>query len=157
MARAREAAAGPTLTPDRETLAWLPFEIGAPTTPAKLMQRPDFDLATFRLAAGATLPELEAAFAVMTEEEQEAVTTHFRYAGYITRQQKEAERLLGDDEVRIPASMTYALPGLSREVVEKLSAVRPASLGQASRIPGVTPAAIAIVRMHVRRGVRVAE
>ena len=49
--------------------------------------------------------------------------------------------------------MTYALPGLSREMTEKLTRVRPVSLGQAGRIPGVTPAAIAIVRMHVRRRV----
>jgi tRNA uridine 5-carboxymethylaminomethyl modification enzyme len=48
--------------------------------------------------------------------------------------------------------MSYALPGLSREMVEKLTRVQPLSLGQASRIPGVTPAAIAILRMHVRRG-----
>ena len=48
--------------------------------------------------------------------------------------------------------MTYALPGLSREMTEKLTRVRPVSLGQAGRIPGVTPAAIAILRMHVRRG-----
>ena len=48
--------------------------------------------------------------------------------------------------------MSYALPGLSREMTEKLTRIRPISLGQAGRIPGVTPAAIAIVRMHVRRG-----
>jgi tRNA uridine 5-carboxymethylaminomethyl modification enzyme len=44
------------------------------------------------------------------------------------------------------------MPGLSREMVEKLSFVRPVSLGQASRIPGVTPAAISILRLHLRRG-----
>ena len=54
--------------------------------------------------------------------------------------------------MRIPGDMSYRLPGLSREMVEKLSFVRPVSLGQASRIPGVTPAAISIVRMHLRRG-----
>jgi tRNA uridine 5-carboxymethylaminomethyl modification enzyme len=48
--------------------------------------------------------------------------------------------------------MTYALPGLSREMTEKLTRVQPLSLGQASRISGVTPAAIAILRMHLRRG-----
>ncbi len=100
-----------------------------------------------RISAAATA----SAFAALTEEEREAVVSHFRYAGYVERQQKEASRLLDDDGVRIPADMTYALPGLSREMVEKLSFVRPASLGQASRIPGVTPAAIAILRMHVRR------
>ena len=57
-------------------------------------------------------------------------------------------------ELRIPREMSFRLPGLSREVVEKLSFVRPASLGQASRIPGMTPAAVAILRMHLRRGAR---
>jgi tRNA uridine 5-carboxymethylaminomethyl modification enzyme len=152
LARAREATKAVAVTPDRETLSWLPFEISGPTTIAKLIQRPDFDIDLFRAAAAATLPDFAGAFDDMTEEERDAVVNHFRYAGYIERQQKEAARLLDDDSVRIPAGMTYALPGLSREMVEKLSFVRPASLGQASRIPGVTPAAIAIVRMHVRRG-----
>jgi tRNA uridine 5-carboxymethylaminomethyl modification enzyme len=52
--------------------------------------------------------------------------------------------------------MTFSLPGLSREITEKLTFVRPVSLGQASRIPGVTPAAISIIRMHLRRGTRIA-
>src|SRR5438270_6798186 len=151
LAGGREAARTAVLTPGRETLAWLPLELNGPTTAAKLMQRPDFEIDTFRAAAAAVLPQFADAFEAMTEEEREAVVSHFRYAGYVERQQKEAARLLDDDDVRIPASMTYALPGLSREVVEKLSFVRPASLGQASRIPGVTPAAIAILRMHVRR------
>ena len=75
-----------------------------------------------------------------------------RYAGYIERQQREAAKAAADEEVRIPAEMTYTLPGLSREMTEKLSFVRPVSLGQASRIPGVTPAAISILRLHLRRG-----
>jgi tRNA uridine 5-carboxymethylaminomethyl modification enzyme len=57
-----------------------------------------------------------------------------------------------DDDLVIPREMSYSLPGLSREMVEKLSRVQPMSLGQAARIPGVTPAAVAIVRMHLRRG-----
>jgi tRNA uridine 5-carboxymethylaminomethyl modification enzyme len=151
LARARETAQTAALTPDRETRAWLPLELNGPTTAAKLMQRPDFEIDAFRLAAAGALPQLASAFAALTEEEREAAVSHFRYAGYVERQQKEAARLLDDDSVRIPLDMTYALPGLSREMVEKLSFVRPASLGQASRIPGVTPAAIAILRMHVRR------
>jgi tRNA uridine 5-carboxymethylaminomethyl modification enzyme len=152
LARARETAQTAALTPDRDTRAWLPLELSGPTTAAKLMQRPDFEIDAFRAAAADALPHFASAFAALTEEEREAVVSHFRYAGYVERQQKEAARLLDDDSVRIPAEMTYALPGLSREMVEKLSFVRPASLGQASRIPGVTPAAIAILRMHVRRG-----
>ena len=68
----------------------------------------------------------------------------------------EAARMAEDEHLQIPREMTYSLPGLSREMVEKLTFVRPVSLGQAGRIPGVTPAAIAILRMHLRRGIRVA-
>jgi tRNA uridine 5-carboxymethylaminomethyl modification enzyme len=53
--------------------------------------------------------------------------------------------------VMIPEAVSFAIPGLSREVVEKLTRLRPRSLGQASRIPGVTPAAISILRMHLRQ------
>src|SRR5207237_8415597 len=113
-----------------------------------------FDLERF--LAVAALPELVAAFEPLNEEETEAVVSRCRYWGYIGRQGREAAKLAMDDAVAIPAEMSYALPGLSREMVEKLSFVRPVSLGQASRIPGVTPAAIAVLRMHIRRGVRAA-
>jgi len=149
MARAREAA-DVTLTPNRETQAWLPIQ--SQTTVAKVMQRADFDLDRFLDGAREALPELVSAFADLNEEEAEGVVNQLRYSGYIERQQREAAKAAADDDVRIPAQISYALPGLSREMVEKLSFVRPASLGQASRIPGVTPAAISILRLHLRRG-----
>ena len=112
---------------------------------AKLTQHQDFSLDEFM----STNAE---AFDGMKIEEAEGVVSRLRYAGYIERQQREAARLVEDEELRIPREMSYRLPGLSREMVEKLSFVRPASLGQASRIPGVTPAAVAILRMQLRRG-----
>ena len=127
MRHAREAAEATVLKPEHKTVA-------------RLLQRPDFDL-----DRADVLQEL-------TEEERDGVVNELRYAGYIERQQREAEKARHDEELRIPATMSYTLPGLSREMTEKLSFVRPASIGQASRIPGVTPAAIAILRMHVRRG-----
>src|ERR1043165_1902535 len=127
MGDARERAEATVLKPEHKTLA-------------RLLQRPDFDL-----DRADVLKEL-------TEEERDGVVNELRYAGYIERQQREAEKARHDEELRIPATMSYTLPGLSREMTEKLSFVRPASIGQASRIPGVTPAAIAILRMHVRRG-----
>src|ERR1051326_2190268 len=127
MRTAREAAHATVLKPEHKSVA-------------RLLQRPDFDV------------ERVEAFQHLTDEERDGVVSELRYAGYIERQQREAERARGDEELRIPPAMTYALPGLSREMTEKLSFVRPASIGQASRIPGVTPAAIAILRMHVRRG-----
>lgn len=144
------------ICPDRETLAWLQnadLDLATQTTIAKLMQRPNLDIDRLLAAAEDALPELADAFRVLSEEEREGVISRLRYAGYIERQQREAEKLSADEDLRIPADMAYALPGLSREVTEKLTRVRPVSLGQAGRIPGVTPAAIAIVRMHVRRGV----
>jgi tRNA uridine 5-carboxymethylaminomethyl modification enzyme len=111
---------------------------------AKVTQHQDFVLDEF-VAANAD------AFDGMNGEEIDGVVNELRYSGYIERQKREAEKASFDEDVRIPAELSYALPGLSREMVEKLSFVRPVSLGQASRIPGVTPAAIAILRMHVRR------
>src|SRR5438270_7725526 len=113
------------------------------TTFTQLMRRSDFDVISFvdRFAEARAL----------TDEELEATINHHRYAGYIERQAREAARVAQDEGLRIPQEMSFALPGLSREMVEKLSFVRPVSLGQASRISGVTPAAISILRMHLRR------
>jgi tRNA uridine 5-carboxymethylaminomethyl modification enzyme len=156
MQRAREAAET-TVTPDRETLAWLSaasITLNEKSSIARLMQRADFDLAHFTDACANVLPEVAESFRVLTEEESDGVVSQLRYAGYIDRQQREAARQADEEGVQIPADMSYGLPGLSREMVEKLTFVRPVSLGQASRIPGVTPAAISIVRMHLRRGGR---
>jgi len=154
MQRAKEAAET-TVTPDRETLAWLSaasITLNEKSSIARLMQRADFDLAHFTDACANVLPEVAESFRVLTEEESDGVVSQLRYAGYIDRQQREAARQADEEGLQIPADMSYGLPGLSREMVEKLSFVRPVSLGQASRIPGVTPAAISIVRMHLRRG-----
>ena len=159
MSEAKAAAEETSLTPDRDTLAWL-YEAGVVLTEkisiAKLMQRHDLDLDRFLDEAEAPLSEMTAAFRALGEEESEGVVSQLRYAGYIERQEREAARLAEDENLQIPRDMRYSLPGLSREMVEKLTFVRPVSLGQASRISGVTPAAIAILRMHLRRGVRVA-
>jgi tRNA uridine 5-carboxymethylaminomethyl modification enzyme len=155
MQRAREAAEVSALSPDRETLAWLVaanVTLNEKTTIARLMQRSDFDIESFSAAAEQWLPEVAEAFRALSDEERDGVVSQLRYAGYVDRQKREAARLAEEDGMKIPAQMSYALPGLSREMVEKLSFVRPVSIGQASRIPGVTPAAISIVRMHVRRG-----
>jgi tRNA uridine 5-carboxymethylaminomethyl modification enzyme len=83
------------------------------------------------------------------------VESRVKYEGYLKRQIEEAERLRRHESLEIPEDLDYyALAGLSREVQEKLSAVRPRSLGQASRISGVTPAAISVVMVHLRAGRR---
>ncbi len=155
MRQAREVAESVAVTPDRETLAWLNaagVTLNEKATIARLMQRADFDIARFVTAAEETFPALANLFGQLSDEELDGVVSQLRYAGYIDRQQREAARSAEEEGMKIPAEMSYRLPGLSREMTEKLSAVRPISIGQASRIPGVTPAAISIVRMHVRRG-----
>jgi tRNA uridine 5-carboxymethylaminomethyl modification enzyme len=82
-----------------------------------------------------------------------SVETEFKYEGYLKRQIASVERQRRQESRGIPAEFSFAgIPGLSREMVERLSAVRPATLGQASRIPGVTPAAVAVIGAYLDRG-----
>ncbi len=90
------------------------------------------------------------------EESCRLVEEEIKYAGYIQRERRDIERLGELEAVRLPELGEGALPGFSLEVLEKLRAVRPATLGQASRIPGVTPAAVALLRiLACRRGAAV--
>ncbi|HEY0990928.1 MAG TPA: tRNA uridine-5-carboxymethylaminomethyl(34) synthesis enzyme MnmG, partial [Kofleriaceae bacterium] len=69
---------------------------------------------------------------------------------YLRRQEAEAAKLARAEGVLVPTTIDFrAIPGLSNEVVEKLEAIRPRSVGQASRISGVTPAAVAILLTHI--------
>jgi tRNA uridine 5-carboxymethylaminomethyl modification enzyme len=78
------------------------------------------------------------------------VETETKYAGYISQQGRHIERMKDSERRVIPELFSYsAIPGLSREVGEKLQRVRPATLGQAARIPGVTPAAVAILDVYL--------
>jgi len=80
----------------------------------------------------------------------ETVETEVKYAGYIAQQDRHVARLKDSERRRIPAELTYdKIPGLSVEVRQKLTRVRPQTLGQASRIPGVTPAAIAVLDVYL--------
>ena len=78
------------------------------------------------------------------------VETEVKYSGYIGQQERQIERLKNSERRRIPAEFGFdGIPGLSREVQQKLERVRPGTLGQAARIPGVTPAAIAILDVYL--------
>jgi tRNA uridine 5-carboxymethylaminomethyl modification enzyme len=82
--------------------------------------------------------------------EMKTVETEIKYAGYLEQQKKSMARLKRDEQRVIPAGFDYAAcSGLSREMVEKLGKVRPRTLGQASRISGVTPAAVALVNCFI--------
>ena len=82
--------------------------------------------------------------------ELKSVETEIKYAGYLDQQQKAIERLKKAEQRNIPEWFDYArVSGLSREMKEKLQHVRPQTLGQASRIPGVTPAAVSLVNVYI--------
>ncbi|HWX53130.1 MAG TPA: hypothetical protein VN176_00925, partial [Verrucomicrobiae bacterium] len=82
--------------------------------------------------------------------EMKAVETEIKYAGYLDQQRKSIERLKKSEQRVIPDWFDYGqVSGLSREMNEKLQHVRPRTLGQASRIPGVTPAAVSLINVFI--------
>ena len=110
----------------------------------ELASRPHVDWETLR-ALEVPLPA--------GSERHTTLLLDLKYAGYIRRQEAIAARSAGLEETRVPEGTDFAgVSGLSAEVQEKLRAVRPATLGQAARIPGVTPAAVSLLGIHLKRG-----
>ena len=82
---------------------------------------------------------------------REQVEINIKYAGYLARQDQELKYINQLDRIEIPDNLHLSgIPGLSREVVEILDKLKPGTLGQASRITGMTPAAITILRVYLR-------
>jgi tRNA uridine 5-carboxymethylaminomethyl modification enzyme len=82
----------------------------------------------------------------------EEIELQIKYSGYIKRQQEQVDRFRKLERTRLPDDIQYkGLPGLSNEVVEKLNRIRPLSLGQASRISGITPAAVSVLQVHLKK------
>jgi tRNA uridine 5-carboxymethylaminomethyl modification enzyme len=126
----------------------LGLRIEAVTTPAKLLKRSDVDI-------DALGPLLDGAPAGVTPRERRFLAARLRYGGYIARQERDLRRLERDEERRIPESFDYrTIAGLSNEIVEKLSRARPASLAQARRISGVTPAALSLINVYLEKARR---
>ena len=87
----------------------------------------------------------------LSSDEASRVQIKIKYEGYIQQQQRDIERLSGLEEEPLPLELDYTnIPGLSNEMVDRLSKVRPATLGQASRVQGITPAAISILNIHLQ-------
>ncbi|MEE4360950.1 MAG: tRNA uridine-5-carboxymethylaminomethyl(34) synthesis enzyme MnmG [Pseudomonadales bacterium] len=105
------------------------------------------------------LRDLEAvcAFEALAGDVAEQVEVQVKYAGYIDRQRSEVERLQRQEETALPVDLDYAdVAGLSTEVRQKLAEARPGNLARAARIPGVTPAAISQLMIHLRKRERIA-
>ena len=108
------------------------------------LKRPEIRIEGFLTSAPSDLREQ------LSWEDGKAVETSIKYEGYLKQQINEIEKMRKAESRRIPLEFEYhAIPGLSREMIEKLSRVRPTTIGQASRIPGVTPAALSILHIHL--------
>ena len=113
---------------------------------AELLRRPEVTYAELMSLPGVGPGETDPQVA-------EQVEIQAKYAGYIERQRDEIERQRRHEEMALPPDFDYSqVSGLSREVSEKLGRHRPHTLGQAGRIPGVTPAAVSLLLIHLKRG-----
>ena len=138
---------------DRESIAGQTY--------AQLLKRPEITIDRLRpLLQAIALPQdtqvllapllADAALTARARNELRAVETEIKYAGYLDQQRKSIEKLKSAESLTIPAWFDYqAVSGLSREMQEKLGRVRPQTVGQASRIPGVTPAALSLIHVYI--------
>ncbi|MEN7430417.1 tRNA uridine-5-carboxymethylaminomethyl(34) synthesis enzyme MnmG [Chromobacterium sp. TRC.1.1.SA] len=99
------------------------------------------------------VPEAADGAPELADEVAEQVEIQVKYQGYINRQNEELARRDNLEDIRLPGDIDYGLvKGLSKEVQQKLNQQRPETLGQASRIQGITPAAVALLMVHLKRG-----
>ncbi len=113
-------------------------------TLSQLLQRPGTDYGTIEKMSPSPQP--------LGSEEKKRVEIEVKYEGYIKRQLQLIDRFRDMEKKRIPDDFDYSkISGLSHEVIEKLLSIRPVSLGQASRIPGITPAAVSIIAITIAK------
>lgn len=136
------------LVRNREALARQQVRVGGlPLSAERALARPEISLKELE-ANGVEIDTTGSDLDV----DRATLVAECRYRGYLKRQEAELAKAKRYEEREIPAGFRYVgVPGLSREVVERLSAVRPRTVGQASRVPGVTPAAAAIVAARIGR------
>jgi tRNA uridine 5-carboxymethylaminomethyl modification enzyme len=143
--RLRGIWAAPGNALGREIEKTLDVPLSRETNALDLLRRPELDYAQLMRvpALGPGVEDVRVA---------EQVQTAAKYSGYLDRQNDEIERQRRHEETQIPAAFDYAaVRGLSAEVMQKLVRSRPQTIGQAQRISGVTPAAISLLLVHLRR------
>jgi len=130
-----------------ESLGTAPLE--ASQTAAKVLRRPQV---TFEALLGLVSAADRDRISSAPEDVVEQLAIQARYDGYIRRQTAEIRRQRATETMPIPGSFDYwALEGLTHEAKDKLSHLRPTTLGQASRVPGVSPADISVLLIHLHR------
>jgi len=136
------------IMPNAETNALLSsLSLGTMNQPAtlkQLLRRPEIDWDGLR--------RIEPSLADLSEAVKEEIEIQVKYEGYIEQEQREVDRFQRLEREGISEDFDYdRINNLSKEVSEKLKKIRPHSLGQASRIPGMTPAALSILQIYLRR------
>ena len=151
--RLKSVWVGPRLVADAEAQRLLGTPLEREYALADLLRRPNVsyaDLMSLRGIAGEDLAGPGLVDKLITEQ----IEIQLKYAGYIERQAKEVQRHEYHENMTIPAQFDYlAIQALSMEVRQKLDQQRPQTLGQASRISGVTPAAISLLLVHLKKHV----
>jgi tRNA uridine 5-carboxymethylaminomethyl modification enzyme len=143
--RLRASWLRPATVSDELAAAVLGAPLAREYTLLELLRRPGVGYPALMTLPGAGPGVADAAVA-------EQVEIQARYAGYIERQRDEIERQRRHEETRLPEDLDYAaVHGLSTEARQKLAAARPVSLGQAARVPGVTPAAVSLLLLHLKK------
>ncbi len=119
----------------------------------ELLKRPEADYAGMvSLDAVGANPDMERLSPELRAQVVQQVEVQAKYDGYIRRQQEEIDRHLRNEETALPEDLDYSgIRGLSNEVCQKLEAARPGTIGQASRLPGVTPAAVSLLLIHLKK------
>ncbi len=133
---------------------WASRVLGSPLTrdctAFELLRRPEVRYADLLELVG--VPDWSGDDDRLADQVRAQVEVRAKYAGYIERQQDEIERQRRNEDTRLPQDLDYErVPGLSHEVRQKLVQARPATLGLASRLPGMTPAAISILLIHLKK------
>lgn len=144
-----EALGGTRITPTKTVNALLDDINTAPLKNAgnlsELLRRPELNPQHLRSIFPNEVPDLG-------PEVDEEVDIQVKYAGYIQRQLEQIERFQKMEGQEIPSSLDYGkVGGLSHEVIEKLSSIQPANMGQAKRISGITPAALGAIMVHLKK------
>jgi len=133
----------PDSEPGRELSAWFDKPLSRDYKASDLLRRPELDYQKLTAAIGGAVSDTAVA---------EQVEIQARYAGYLERQHAEIEKARRHERTPIPGVIDYkAVRGLSAEVCQKLSDHRPETIGQAGRIPGITPAAISLLMVHLKK------
>jgi tRNA uridine 5-carboxymethylaminomethyl modification enzyme len=142
--RLAEAIFTPTESTNEILASFSSAALKSPTSLAQLLRRPEISFAMIQ--------QISPSPSMLPREAATEVEITIKYSGYIRRQEEGVARLRHLEEVRIPQTLDYdGVSSLSAEVREKLVSIRPASLGQAARIPGVTPAALSLLAVHLKR------